>query len=233
MALVASLDVTRREVRILGPLALALPPVVLAGFGSVLALMVYLHAPHDALRQMVSVMLEAGLPLSAGVTAAAAVLGEPAIELQLTLSVPYRRTALRRVVIVLAWTMAVAALATLACAVAAPWALPRAGPAGLLVPLAPAMWLAALGTLLAVLLRSWTAAGAVLGSLWVAQQVLHGYFATTSWLWLWFLFLTSYDPTNPRWTANRVALIVTALVVAGGFWLYLRMVEWRFTGEEG
>lgn len=95
------LDALHYEVRVLGPLAAGLPLLVLAGFGSVLGLMLYLHAPHDALAQMATVALEAGLPLDAGVTAAAVTLQEPAIELHLALPTPYRLTLLRRVLLIL------------------------------------------------------------------------------------------------------------------------------------
>ncbi len=122
---------------------------------------------------------------------------------------------------------------TLALTVSAPWALPKPGAAALLVWLAPALWLAAVGALLALLLRSWSASGALLGGLWFAQQVLHGYFATQGWLRPWFLFATTYDAAAPFWLANRVEVILMALAVFVGLWVYLRAVEWRFTGEEG
>ena len=227
------LGVLPYEMRVLGPLALGLPPLVLAGFGSVLGLMLYLHAPRDALAQMTTVALEAGLPLAAGVAATAVTLQEPAIELHLTLPTPYRLTLLRRLALLLGWTALIEVAVTLALAASAPWALLKPGPVGVLMWLAPSLWLAAVGALLALLLRSWSAGGALLGGLWVTQPVLHGYFAATGWLRPWFLFATSYDATAPFWLTNRVEVIITALAVIVGLWAYLRAVEWRFTGEEG
>jgi hypothetical protein len=129
--------------------------------------------------------------------------------------------------------VAVAGLAIAALEASAAWTLFESGAIELLVPLAPAVWLAGTSTLLALVLRSWTAAGAALGGLWVAQHVLHGYFASRAWLQPWFLFQTSYDAASPAWPANRIELMVTGLAALGASWVYLRHVEWRFTGEEG
>src|SRR5262249_48564958 len=97
---------------------------------------------------------------------------------------------------------------------------------------APLLWLAAAGALLALLLRSRATAGAVLGALWIAQLALHSYFATYAWTQPWFLFATLYAPDAAFWWANRIELILTALAAFLAVWYYLRNTEWRFRAEE-
>jgi hypothetical protein len=61
---------------------------------------------------------------------------------------------------------------------------------------------------------------------------LHSYFALNAWTQPWFLFATLYTPDAAFWWANRIELMLTALVVFLAVWYYLRNTEWRFRAEE-
>jgi hypothetical protein len=225
-------DVLRHELLILGMFTMALPLLAVAGLGSIVGLMGFLHAPHWLMADMITVALEAGLPLAVGVMTAGVAAQEPAIELQLALQTPYRLTAMRRFALILAWTALIEVLITLLLAAAAPWALLKPVMEEQLTWLAPVLWFAAVGALLALLMRSHAASGAVLGGIWVAQHLLHGYFGSINWLQPWFAFATLYNATASFWLANRVELIATAAALFVAVWFYLRNTEWRFSGEE-
>ena len=227
------LAVWPHELRVLGVRLLALPLLALAGCGAILGLMAWQHAPAGLLTTMVTVGMEAILPLAVGLMVASVLALEPAIELQLALPTPYRLTAFRRMAMIVAWTALIEALVTLTLRMAVPWALVRPTGVSLLTWLAPVLWLAAVGALLALLLRSRSASGAVLGGLWTAQHLFHTTFATIGWLQIWFLFATIYDAGDAFWLANRIALLLTAGLLGGAVWLYLRHADGRFTGEEG
>src|SRR5262249_33604100 len=144
---------------------------------------------------------------------------DSAVELLLTLPPPYRLLALRRFALVLGWTALTAVLALLVFERAFPWAWPRLGPKGTpadqLIWLAPLLWFAGAGVLLALLLRSRAAAGAVLGTIWVSQLAFHDYFAFTDWAQPYFAFATlegSYLLGAGFWLTNRLDLLVGAAV---------------------
>jgi hypothetical protein len=191
------------------------------------------HVNPGFLAQMHIAVLEACLPLVAGILLATVAAHDGAIELQLSLPIPYRRTALGRFALLLGWTLLIEAATALALRTLLPGTLASSAMWGMLLWGAPTLWLAAAGALLALLLRSRATATALLGALWVAQQVFHGYFAVTSWTRPWFLFATLYAYGAPFWWTNRVELLLSAVVLALGVWFYLRNAEWRFRGEDG
>jgi hypothetical protein len=222
----------RHELRVLGPLLFAVPLLAALGFGGLVGALDARNTSHDFLAQLLTAILEACLPLTAGILIATVAARDPALEVQLSLPTPYRRTALRRFALLLGWTILVEAATALALQLTLPWAQPKLGVWYVLLWLAPTLWFAAAGGLLALLMRSRATAGALLGSIWVAQLVFHGYFALNSWTRPWFLFVTLFAPGASYWLANRVELIVTAAVVSLGVWGFLFNTEWRFRGEE-
>ena len=232
MSFTPRLAVLRNELRILGPLLFAVPLVVALGFTALLATLNVRGTNREFLAQMLVATLEACLPLAAGLTLAAVAAHDAALEVQLSLPRPYRFTVLRRCLLLLGWTLVIEAGAALALQAALPWAALRPGAASVLVWLAPTLWFAAAGPLLALLLRSLATAGALLGSIWIAQLVFHGYFALYRWTRPWFLFATLFAPNASFWLANRIELLLTAGVVLLGVWGYLHNAEWRFRGEE-
>src|SRR5262249_24913758 len=177
--------------------------------------------------------LEACLPLALGVLVTTLVARDPALELQLAAPTPYRCTTVRRIGLLFSWTGLIPLVTTLVIQGTLPWALPKQGMESVLIWLAPLLWLAAGGGLLALLLRSGAMAGAVLGVLWIAQLALHGYFAANGWTQPWFLFATLATPDAAFWETNRVELILTASAVFFAVWFYLRNAEWRLRAEEG
>jgi hypothetical protein len=223
----------RHELRVLGPWLFALPLLAAAGLGALFGVLDLRSVHRDFLAQMAVASLEACLPLAAGVTVATASARDPAVELQLALPTPYRFTALRRCALLLGWALLLEAASVMGYLVAAPWALAGGRADYVVFWLAPTVWLAGAGALLALLLRSQASASAVLGGIWVAQLIFHGYFMLNGWTRPWFLFATLFAPDAGVWWANRVELILTALALFLGVWVYLRNTEWRLRGEDG
>jgi len=233
MKLAARLAALRAELRVLGLWLFVIPLAVMGGlvaFGEWLDLRGTVDQGFIA--DLLIATLEACVPLAAGVLVATIAARDDALELQLTVATPYRRTAWRRIGLLLAWTALIEAATMLAIQTFLPWAAPKQGIEYIVTWAAPLLWLTAAGALLALLLRSRAIAGAVLGVVWIAQLALHGYFATNDWLRPWFLFATLYAPDDPFWWANRIELLLAAAVFFAAASYYLRNAEWRFRAEE-
>jgi len=225
-------SVLRYEFRILGPLAFALPLLIAMSFA---ALGLWLNArnvAHSFIGSLLTASLEACIPLLAGALTATIAVHDSAIELQLTVLMPYRFTVFRRFILLLAWTALVEIVAMLILHAILPWALSAPILEGQLTWLSPLLWLAAVGTLLALLMHSRSSSGAVLGCIWVSQLAFHSYFAAYNWTQPWFLFATLYTPGASFWLTNRLELLLTALVLFTAAWWYLRNTEWRFRAED-
>ena len=224
--------VLRHELRVLGLPLFAVPLVAALGFVSLVVILGVRNVNPDFLVQFVPAIQEACLPLAAGVLLATAAPRDAAIELQLSLPTPYRFTAARRFALLLGWTLLVEALAALAFHLSLPWTQSKHGAEYVLLWLAPTLWLGAAGALLALVLRSRATAGALLGTIWIAQLTFHGYFAHYAWTRPWFLFATVFTPTASFWLVNRVELMVTAVALSLGVWAFLLNSEWRFRAED-
>lgn len=225
-------DLWRHELRILGPLLFAIPVGLTLFFALLTALMFVGNVVHSFIVSLLVASLEACLPLAAGILLSTVALQDAALELLLTMPVAYRLIAFARFLLLLGWTLLVELLATLALYAFLPWAAPKPLAAGQLTWLAPSLWLAGAGILLALVLRSRASSGAILGCVWIFQLVFHGYFAQQGWTRPWFLFATLYTPGAPFWLANRLELIATALVLLAASWWFLRNPERRFFGED-
>lgn len=223
----------RLEARVLGPWLFALPLLAAGGLGGLLVVLHLRHTQAGFLALLHVAILEACLPLAAGIACATVAAHDSAIELQLSLPTPYRRTALVRFGLLLGWALLVEAVTALVLQALAPQAAVATAGALVLVWLAPTLWLGSAGALLALLLRSRSTAVALLGAIWLAQQVFHGYFALFGWTRPWFLFATLYAAGAPFWWTNRLELLLLALLFALGVWGILRNSEWRFRGEDG
>lgn len=184
------------------------------------------------------------LPTVAGIITASMLASDDALELQLTTPRPYRRTALLRLALISGWMACLAALGlggialfrqldVPAFAISWPIALRIVVVQG--VWFAPLCWLVAVGFLVAALMRSRTASGAVLGGLWLIDIVFVGTIAQTTWLRPLLLFPASLllfpathisrEAFTRYWLDTRVALVATALVVLPIAWLLLRNSE--------
>lgn len=222
----------RYEIRILGR-ALFLIPVALAlAFAGMTVMLFVGSVVHSFIAQLLIAALEACLPLAAGLILSTVAVQDASLELLLTLKTSYRAIAFLRFMLILGWTLLVELLATLALYAFLPWTIAKTPLVGQLTWLAPSLWLAGAGILLALLLRSRTSSGAILGCLWLVQMVFHGYFAQNGWTQPWFLFATLFTPSAQFWPANRLELIAGALVLLAAAWWFLRSPERRFFGED-
>ncbi len=226
------LRLVRGELRVLGWLVFAIPVVLVVGLTALTGLFFIGNVPHSFIGSFLLAAIEACLPLATSLVIATLVAQDSALELQLTLPLAYYRTVFRRLGLLLAWTMLVDFLATVALQFILPWAMPEPFPTFQLVWLSPTLWLSALGIICSLLFHNRTTTSAILGCLWVVQLAMHGFFAAYDWTRPWFVFATLYNATASFWFSNRLELLVMALVMFGLTWWYLHHPEWRFRGEE-
>lgn len=227
-----SLDYLRYEIRIVGPLLFLLPPGLALAFAGLAVLLFVGSVVHSFIALVLVAALEACLPLAVGIVLATVAAQDAALELLLSVPAGYCWIVFARLALLLGWTLLVELLASLALYAALPWVPSEPLAAGQLTWLAPSLWLAGAGVLLALVLRSRAASGAVLGCIWIIQLTFHGYFAQNNWTRPWFLFATLYTPTASFWLTNRLELIASALVLLLAAWWFLRNPERRFFGEE-
>ncbi|HEU5347199.1 MAG TPA: hypothetical protein VFU63_01175 [Ktedonobacterales bacterium] len=171
-------------------------------------------------------LLENGLPLAAGLLAAMAVRSDAAIELHLSLPASYRGTALRRLGLVLLWSLVVAGLTSTLVIVTEYWVFPVSGFERQLLWLPPLLCLTLLGAVLTLLLHSQVASSAILGMLWIGQFLFHPLFMENGVLLRLYLFLSEeifpdilemarfawYD----SWLQNRLVVLAVALPLVVG-----------------
>jgi hypothetical protein len=99
---------------------------------------------------------------------------------------------------------------------------------GQLLWLAPLLWFVAIGLFLALLLRSRVASIALLGGIWVTENIMYGLLIGTIWLHPVFLFATTLTPLatlSSFWLTNRSELIGTALLFLLIGWFQLHDTE--------
>jgi hypothetical protein len=170
-------------------------------------------------------------PLAAAVAATFAVLQDGGLELQLSLSRPYRLALLARLLVAVALTSVVAFCGATYLSLSG--RLPASGGLGAaqLVWLAPTLWMAAAGALVGVVLRSPAASAGLLAIGWLLEEVKHDSFLETAGLRPLFLFATTFAPGAPFWGANRVALLASSLLLVAAWWLLLGRPERLLKGE--
>lgn len=208
------------EGRRLGPMGLAMPPLVLALFVGGAGLMAAGGEPSRRIGRLLVAGLELGLPLAAGFVAATLVSHDVAVEVQLTLPTRYRATLIRRLALLTGWTGAIAVAASVAMLAGGLWVVPGSFLLGQLAWFAPLVWFVAVGAALALLFRGRAASAGILAGVWVVQNLFAGIFAEARWGQPWFLFATTHVPGADFWLANRLALIGAAgLLVCGAWWL--------------
>ncbi len=207
------------ELRRLGRTGLAMPIVVLSFFGGIAALLAVGNADSANLARLLVAGLELGLPLAAGLVAAS-VVEEPAVDLQLSLKTSYRSTLARRLVLLVGWNALVALSYTMLLKLAGLWGL--WGPGQFLkvqlVWLSPLLLFVSVGVLLALLFRSRAAAVAILGGVWILENLFYPLLLERDWLKPAFLFATTYVPGADFWLQNRLVLIGFALALTLAAW---------------
>ncbi len=187
-------------------------------------------------------LLENGLPLVAGLTAAFIVQSDPAIELHLTLPHAYRGTMGRRITLLLLWSVALCAVIAGLTIATGYWVVPVIQPPlEQLTWLTPVCWYIAAGAFLALLLRSRTASVTILGALWIVQFLFKNYFLNNAVPQRLYLFLTeelvpAISKANAAlwyntWLANRLILLGIAVVFFIGITLLLRSNEYLLGHE--
>lgn len=232
MKMFLHLDHLRHEVRILGPVLFLIPLVLAVVFVGLTVMFFVGNVVHSFIVLFLIAALEACLPLSVAIILTTMAVQDASLELLLTMPAAYRWIAFLRFALILGWTLLVEFLATLALYTFLPWIPVKPLVAGQLTWLAPSLWLAGVGILLALVLRSRASSGAILGCIWIFQLTFHSYFAQNGWTQPWFLFATLFAPNASFWLANRLELIASALVLLSAAWWFLRHSEWRFFGED-
>jgi hypothetical protein len=233
------LDRLRYELKLMGKRVILTPVLVILGFALIA---IFLHARAIDPSRTLSASLEMIIPLAAGIVVATITSQDNAIELQLTMPKKYDRTVLRRLIIIFGWTAFIALLSGIVIYALRLKYIPLSSPSEsislqlltqVLTWIAPLLWLVGIGVCLALLLRSRSASGALIGGLWIFEIIFKDYIAATNWLHPVFLFPTTLLPMVgilPQvyfnlWLTTRFELLGTALVFLLIGWLLLRNPE--------
>jgi len=227
------MDLWRYEVRRAGWAALLTPPVATAALVLVALLDGGADTDRTTARNLIAA-LEMAMPLAAGVGAASLVGRDPAVELQLTVPTSYRSTLLRRLVVTLGWAALLAVLVVAGLAATGWWERwpgTHGVVAGQLVWLSPTLCLGGLGFLAGAAFRGPAAAGGLITTLWLLDQVLASALQEQYWQRLLYLFATTRGAVPGDWAANRFTLLVAALAFGAVAWLLLGRGERLLRGE--
>jgi hypothetical protein len=228
---VRPLTLWRYEVRRAGWAALLGPPAVVA-LGTSVALFEPASSDPVTARILLGV-LEMGVPLVAGIGCASLVGRDPAVEVQLAAPTPYRSTLLRRLAVTLGCAAVVAALTAAVLIATGWWARWPAnhGPvAGQLTWLSPTLGLGAVGFAAGAVSRSPATAGGLVATLWTFQQFFADVAQEHRPARLLYLFATTRGAVPGDWTANRLALVGTAVALIALAVVLLGRAE-RLIGE--
>lgn len=230
------------ELRIIGEWVLLIPLLSMGCFALLAAILTILHVDHLRIAQVLTASLEMILPLVAGLQVATIGSQDAAIELQLTLSSKYCFTALLRIGLIVGWIACVALFSSvfiyhlkylrIPAQLSTLSVLPQFL-TGQLTWMAPLLWFVALGFCLALLIRSRSASGAILGGIWIIEAIFYGYFELIVWLKPIFLFPTTLAPSINFWLPNRLELLGIALVFLVLGWLLLYNTEALLQGVSG
>jgi hypothetical protein len=209
------------ELRALGAITLLMPLAVIVTFCGIIVLAAYdnLHngssgvAVHHSVAHELLALMEFGLAPVAGFGAASIVTGDPARELHMTLATPYPTTIGLRGLALLLWSSLIAALAAAVIWLSGYWLAVQPAPLNQLLWFAPMFGMVGLGAALALLLRSRSAAIAVLGTVWLSSFFLRPLLIQDIHLRYIYLFLT-FDTVKGGlaynasfWLANRLILV--------------------------
>lgn len=194
----------------------AVPVTLVAGAAMVIVTAVGGRDVHS----VAGTVLEAVLPLAAGLAASSILDVDPLVELQLSLPTSYRVTATRRVLCVLG----LAALFSVAAASGASgtglWTSSHGAVAIVFIWLAPTLALAGLALVLSVGFQSTPLAAGVVATLWIGEQSFKGWFASHSVTRALYLFAETRPGVVPAtaWAPNRLTLTAVGLVAFGVAW---------------
>lgn len=220
------------ETRELGVIALLTPLFVVAGVALFAGMMTLGGAQSEQVAKVLTRSMEILFPLVAGTVAATVVASDPGVEWQLTMPTPYRVTVFRRLAIVLVWSALMAFGDVAVLRIIGRWIVPKPFIVSQLMWLAPMLSFAALGALLALLVRNRSASAGLVGGIWIIEILLHGYLLDQGWARPWFAFATTWGAGEPFWLSNRLTLIGLACVLFIGVAALLEHREMLLTGGE-
>ena len=226
------LDRMRYELKLVGIWIIIIPLILVAGFA---LLIIPLQFFGMNIPRLLSAGLEMLLPVAIGLLVATTSTHDPALELQLTMPQPYAGTTLRRLILALVWTACIALLASILIGVCKQSYLPaqmRLWPvalqalASMLIWLAPLLWFVGLGLCAALLLRSRSSSGSLLGALWIIETLfLKNLLDGNDWLRPFFLFPTTLLPQDSFWLVNRLEVSIMGAGFIVLSWLLLHDKE--------
>lgn len=220
------------EMRELGVIALLTPLFVVAGIALFAGMMTLGGAQSEQIAKVLTRSMEILYPLAAGTVAATVVATDPGVEWQLTMPTPYRLTVFRRLGILLAWSALVAFGDVLVLRIIDRWIVPKPFIVSQLMWLAPMLSFAALGALLALLVRNRSASAGLVGGIWIIEVLFHSYLLDQAWARPWFSFATTWAAEENFWLSNRLTLIGLAVVLFVGAAALLRQSEMLLAGGE-
>lgn len=229
-----SFDRMRYEVRFLG-MKVFLAPVLLVFCLALFAII--LQVVNTEIDRFFTATLELIIPLAAGMLVVAITTQDAAIELQLTMPRRYPQTVLGRFLLTIGWIACITLLFSSLLFALNYWYKPTqitswSGILQLLsqqlVWLAPLLWFVVVGLCLGQLMHSFAASTSLLSGIWLLEMVIFTIplLAFPQWArQLFFLFPTTFTPKIDFWLANRLELLVTALVLLPLGWLLLHNTE--------
>jgi hypothetical protein len=220
------------EMRELGPIALLTPLLVVAGIALFAAIMALVGTQGEQIATLLTQSMELLFPLAIGTVAATAVAADPGVEWQLTMPTPYRVTIFRRLAIMLAWSALVAFGDVAVLRIVGRWIVPKPFIVSQLMWLSPMLFFAALGAVLALLVRNRSASAGLVGGVWIVEVLFHGYLLDRAWARPWFSFATTWAAGENFWLSNRLTLIGLAVALFGIVATLLRQSEMLLVGGE-
>lgn len=220
------------EMRELGVIALLTPLFVVAGIALVAAMMTLGGAQADQVTKVLTRSMEILFPLAAGTVAATIVAADPGVEWQLTMPTPYPVTVFRRLAIVLVWSALVACGNVGVLRIIGRWIVPKPFIVSQLAWLSPMLSFAALGAVLALIVRNRSASAGIIGGVWIVEVLAHGYLLDHAWTRPWFSFATTWAAGENFWLSNRLTLIGLAVVLFGIVATLLQQSEMLLVGGE-
>ena len=239
-----SLDRLRYEMQLMGKRVILTPVLVMLSFALFAVLLHYLKVEPA---RFLSGGLEMILPIATGAVVGTIVMHDPALELQLTMPRLYDRTSTLRLVLIVGWAVLIALLAsTIISAINQVYMFQPPHSWSELVQFlvqqlawfATLLWCVGLGFCFSLLFRSPSAAGALLGGIWIAEIIFKDYIFLSDWLRPFSLFPTTlvYPATVvPQqyiniWFTNRIEVLGTGLVLILIGWLLLHNTEGLLKG---
>jgi len=216
------------ETELLGIAVLVSPPLVLVSFW-------FIGAIAGVGGRALTGALEAGVPLSVGLSAASMLSAESSLELQLTSPGGFRPAALRRLALMIVWAGALSLAATVlgrATGVLDSWPGSADPLRDTLMSLAPLAAFAVWGCVLGVALRSRGAAAAAITGFWLAAIAFKDWFLSHDLVGAWYPFVATFAPHEGGVLASRFVLLGIAAVGVGILAAWLGQGEWLLGSED-